>query len=98
MFFSNEYAFSPNLLRLSPWEILDLKHWMNLNAECYKTTPLVKTLLKHCPVKVEGEPAKKICFPAKFEIRNFPCHVSVVFPLKCLFPRQKICKFHFDHI
>ena len=42
------------------------------------------------PAKAEGRPAKKTCFPAKFDIKSFPRHVSVVSPSKFLLPRQKL--------
>ena len=62
-----------------------------------KKQPRVKTLLKQCPAKVEGRPAKKIRFPAKFEIKIFPGHVIFVSPLKSLLPRQKIYKFQLGY-
>ena len=60
----------------------------------FPSNKAVTNPLKHWPANVEGRPSEKICFSAKFEIKNFPHHVCVVSLLKSLLPCQKLYKIY----
>ena len=37
----------------------------------------ITTPLKYCPATVEGCPVMKICFPAEYQLKQFPCQIVV---------------------
>ena len=51
---------------------------------CSLRTPQVTTPLKRCPAKIKRWPARKICFPAKFEFKPLSP------PCLCCFPVENV--------
>ena len=79
-------------------ELLIVSRFGNRSFQGLHVTPPSNDPAETLPTKVKGRPAEKICFPAKFEIKDFPHHASVVSPLKLLPPRQKLYNSYHGYI